>query len=769
MRMRDFFRAFVLLAVLGLCGFAFNGKSAAGAVTNATRPDPAIAYSIEVIETEESAGLYRVAPDGAKTLLYASGPGGIPEDLAALSPDGRYAAFVEMLPSADWTIKSRVLLSELASGATNTIIESGAADWYTNPVWSPGSRVFAFIRVDMQKGGTALMTADVLAKAPSAVDTQGTFAPPVLVYKTGGLRWSTSGDAILYQNEPEGQWYALDYPALAGALPHPVTPPEQPGVLQEFQLMAYNGMQKPVNVRDYDNTCGNGYTGLYPDYGGCVFTGGHPGLDLSGISATLCGQPAYAICDGTISAAAAPSGVTPSGSACGNNYRKDYYVWPKHLGNYAILRCDDIPNADLDGITYGGTIYTVYAHLSSLSVSSGQSVSKGQQIGLIGSTGNSTGPHLHFQMEKTTQSVHPGYWTDYGQIAAYTWNPMYFIQAHTGGTPPSNDRIVNPPPLNPATASCSYAWQKVPAGSYGNAYDVYLTANAETAEQSTNYARWTPNLPVKGLYKVKAYIGNHAAGFCGMSPAPQWDTSSARYKITYSGGTKTVAVDQSPLTNEWVTIDTQCFEAGTAGSVKLPDLTYEPALSRTVSFSAMKFEYVGSCEAPPPTCYSLGVAVLPGEGGNLSVDPAPNCNNGTQYTSGTVVWLNATPAAGYRFVKWSGSNTNTEALTNVTMNADKAVTANFEKLCYTLGLSVSPSGGGTIAANPLPNCNNATQYSHGTLVALTAQPAAGYIFQQWTGSASGTSPSASITMNGSRNASASFQKRQRVYLPMIKK
>lgn len=50
----------------------------------------------------------------------------------------------------------------------------------------------------------------------------------------------------------------------------------------------------------------------------------------------------------------------------------------------------------------GQTVYTLYAHNSSRLVSEGQYVSKGQAIAKSGSTGNSTGPHLHFEVRTPT-------------------------------------------------------------------------------------------------------------------------------------------------------------------------------------------------------------------------------------------------------------------------------------------------------------------------------------------------------------------------------
>ncbi|WP_328492749.1 LysM peptidoglycan-binding domain-containing M23 family metallopeptidase [Streptomyces sp. NBC_00414] len=73
--------------------------------------------------------------------------------------------------------------------------------------------------------------------------------------------------------------------------------------------------------------------------------------------------------------------------------------WGGAYGNQVVIRLAD-------------GHYAQYAHLSSLSVSAGQSVTGGQQVGLSGATGNVTGPHLHFEIRTT-----PDYGSDVDPLA----------------------------------------------------------------------------------------------------------------------------------------------------------------------------------------------------------------------------------------------------------------------------------------------------------------------------------------------------------------
>ncbi|MEU9340096.1 LysM peptidoglycan-binding domain-containing M23 family metallopeptidase [Streptomyces sp. NPDC048278] len=73
--------------------------------------------------------------------------------------------------------------------------------------------------------------------------------------------------------------------------------------------------------------------------------------------------------------------------------------WGGAYGNQVVIRLAD-------------GYYAQYGHLSALSVSVGQTVTAGQQIGLSGATGNVTGPHLHFEIRTT-----PDYGSDVDPVA----------------------------------------------------------------------------------------------------------------------------------------------------------------------------------------------------------------------------------------------------------------------------------------------------------------------------------------------------------------
>ena len=101
----------------------------------------------------------------------------------------------------------------------------------------------------------------------------------------------------------------------------------------------------------------------------------HRGIDIG--DAGIHGKAAVAAQSGTVIAVS---------NSCTHDYPKDYGCGcGGNYGNYVL-------------ISHDGTYSTRYAHLSSVSVSVGDYVSQGQTIGYIGSTGWSTGDHLHFEV-----------------------------------------------------------------------------------------------------------------------------------------------------------------------------------------------------------------------------------------------------------------------------------------------------------------------------------------------------------------------------------
>lgn len=97
----------------------------------------------------------------------------------------------------------------------------------------------------------------------------------------------------------------------------------------------------------------------------------------------------------------------------GNDMTQYFSPWKNFYGNLIILKHEE------PGTPFG-TLYTLYAHLSKEGVTAGQTVTAGQKIGEVGSSGSAQGSHLHFEVR-----VDPN---DYQS----TLNPELWLMPHPG-------------------------------------------------------------------------------------------------------------------------------------------------------------------------------------------------------------------------------------------------------------------------------------------------------------------------------------------------
>ncbi len=292
-------------------------------------------------------------------------------------------------------------------------------------------------------------------------------------------------------------------------------------------------------------------------------SGSHPGVDIVPMSPN---DPIHAVLNGTIFAA-------------GTNAAD---------GNFVVIQHDNV----LDPATgKKATYYSNYLHLSELSVTKGQTVKEGDIIGKTGNTGQSTGEHLHFQIDVADAPFHP-YWPfsfkdaqtlGLGFMEAvnrglgiengvrYTVNPLVFLDRVGGSPTPSVPTPVVTPIATPVVTP--------PKPTVEVASTVTITTPVTSGDDDVLFSDVSPSY----LYApAVAFIKSHgiASGQNGRF-FPNANVSRGEIlKMAFNASKKSLTNDTTtyfsdvPVGNAFLSYVNTAHALGTVGGY--PDGTFRP-------------------------------------------------------------------------------------------------------------------------------------------------------------------------------------------------
>ena len=270
------------------------------------------------------------------------------------------------------------------------------------------------------------------------------------------------------------------------------------------------------------------------------------------------------------------------------------------------------------------------------------------------------------------------------------------------------------------------------AGTYTAGANVTVTA---TPNSEYTFINWTEGLTVAStdasyafqLSESRNLVANFAANTYTLNVNVENGTvTKIPGKTSYNSG-EIVVLTATPAAGYTFT----GWSGDATGSQSSVSVTMNANKNVTANFAVIA------------TTYTLNVTAI-----NGTVLKAPSKTN---YNSGEIVVLTATPATGYTFTGWSGDATGSQNSVSVTMDANKNVIANFAAIISnTYSLNVNAING-NVVKNP-----DETAYNSGDIVQLTATANSGYIFNNWSGDANGSSNPLSVTMNSDKNITANF-------------
>jgi murein DD-endopeptidase MepM/ murein hydrolase activator NlpD len=198
-------------------------------------------------------------------------------------------------------------------------------------------------------------------------------------------------------------------------------------------------------------------------------------------------------------------------------------------------------------LEHGNGYRTLYWHLTRPTVEIGQEVARGETIGIVGSSGCSTGPHLHFQVQYLGRDVDPAGWCGpesgdvwashpAGQISVWLWRDV-----PSPCDLPADAIVVHA--TDPGFLRLGDGWDEGAPGLNGSALVVQSALRDST---NLTIGVWRPDLPSAGRYQVLAWVPYILNG--------RNDARAVRYVVGHadgSGDSEQIVISQWNIGSGW--------------------------------------------------------------------------------------------------------------------------------------------------------------------------------------------------------------------------
>jgi uncharacterized repeat protein (TIGR02543 family) len=339
-----------------------------------------------------------------------------------------------------------------------------------------------------------------------------------------------------------------------------------------------------------------------------------------------------------------------------------------------------------------------------------------------------------------------------------------------------------------ATPASGYTFNNWSGGATGNSTTTTVTMNANTSVT----ANFTSTVTAGGTATLRIdNTATAATGLCsfdgsfrliGSTNVINLSNSAGRgitwkvavpapgnyeLKWRYAGGGSTAATTAKLLVNGVTVFPSVSFPGTSSTSflittpvvAALGNGVNEIRIETTAAAAFADIEYIEiKGESPQATnCanaigsgggstnqYTVTTSSTPAAGGTVTLTPSL-----ATYAQGASVMLTANAASGYQFTGWSGNATGNVNPLTITVDGNKNIVAQFTAVAVNYTLTTNVNGQGTVT--PLGG-----SFASGQPVQITASPASGWQFSNWTGDASGSTNPLTVTMNSNKTVTAVF-------------